>query len=184
MKHLNESSLCNNIPSREWVYLTVVVNLTSTKVSITVVCSAAAITVRVQLTHVSFSSNHTTAMGYCVTQLKMLKNNIKYVIHHFLILNIRSALIRIRSEMNDYNQENSIVFLMGNLTWSYGWCSTSQRVHCGLEYWWRRMSLRITDLQNPIWTSLHLVFVLSYIHVCIQVLVVYFISILWVCLPH
>lgn len=65
--------------------------------------------------------------------------------------------------MNDYNRESSIVFLMGNLTWSYGWCSTPQRVHCGLEYWWRRMSLRITDLQNPIWSSLHLVFVLSYI---------------------
>lgn len=106
---------------------------------------------------------------------KFSKNNIKYkyVAHHFLILNIWSssqALIRICSEMNDYNRENSIVFLMGNLTWSYGWCSTSHRVHCGLEYWWRRMSLRITDLQNPIWTSLHLVFDLSYI--CIQVLVV------------
>lgn len=105
--------------------------------------------------------------------LRHITENIEKKKHQIcctLILNIRSssqALIRICSEMTDYNRENSIVFLMGNLTWSYSWCSTSHRVHCGLEYWWRWMSLRITDLQNPIWTSL--VFVLSYI--CMRVLV-------------
>lgn len=107
----------------------------------------------------------------------MLKNNTsKMLCTVFLFWTFKAPrgglLLRVRTELSDYSRRKPIVFWMRKLTCSYGWGSTSHRIHSGLEYWWRRMSFRITDLQNPIWTSLHLVFVLR--HICIRVLVVYF----------